>query len=126
MVVKIGIVGTRTRDTNKDLVTVKVALIELVTPIDENQDIHIISGGCTKGGDRFAEHIAKWYHIPITIYPAQWHKYGKKAGAIRNKQIAEESDYLIACVSEDRKGGGTEITINEFIKRKGKDKLIIV
>lgn len=88
-------------------------------------DIDIISGGCRSGGDRFAEIIAKEYSIFTVVHLPNWSIFGKKAGAIRNKKIAEDSDYLIACVSEDRTGG-TEITIREFIKRKGKEKLIIV
>lgn len=125
MVVKIGIVGTRQRHTIEDLLKVKVGLNKLRSTLPDYNDIHIISGGCPTGADSFAEAITKIEQFPITIFPAEWNKYGNSAGAIRNKQIAEESDYLIACVSKDRTGG-TEITINEFIKHKGKDNLIIV
>jgi len=52
-------------------------------------------------------------NIPTKIYPADWKKYGKASGFIRNDDIAKDSDVLIACVADDRKGG-TEDTIKKF------------
>lgn len=63
--------------------------------------------------------------IPITIHKAQWRKFGKGAGFMRNGLIAEDADLLIACVSEDRTGG-TEDTIGKFLRLKSKDNLILV
>jgi hypothetical protein len=124
--VKVGIVGTRTRDTLQDYDRIKVAFFCLRDKLGAHtDDFHIISGGCRMGADRFAERMAEDCQMTITIYYPKWNRLGRRAGAIRNKQIAEESDYLIACVSPDRKGG-TEITIKEFLKLKNKDKLIIV
>lgn len=115
---KIGIVGSRSRDTLKDLDSVITKFMATYHPGDT-----IVSGGCPKGGDRFAEVIAKQLNIPIKIYPAQWNKYGKSAGFIRNDDIARESNVLIACVAFDRTGG-TEDTIKKYLKL-GKNKLIL-
>ena len=125
LVVKIGIIGTRARDTQLDYHIIRDEFIYRFIENKDRKNIGLVSGGCHSGGDRFAEIIAKEFEIPINIYHAEWNKYGNSAGAIRNKKIAEESDWLIACVAPDRKGG-TEITIKEFIKQKGEDKLIIV
>lgn len=96
----------------------------------------IVSGGCKKGGDAFAERIAKDFGIPILIFEARWnHKWknykfirlqytNKNAGKIRNVPIAEHSDILIACVSPDRTGG-TEHTIEKF-KKFGKEGALIL
>jgi hypothetical protein len=73
----------------------------------------LCSGGCSRGGDRFAEVIAKKYGIPILIFYPNWKKHGKGAGIIRNTKIAAFSTILIACVSKGRTGG-TEDTITKF------------
>jgi len=117
---KIGIIGTRSRDDIESYNKVALAFL----PIYKEGDI-IVSGGCPKGGDRFAEVIAERCIIPIKIYPADWERYGKGAGFIRNTDIARESDVLIACVASDRKGG-TEDTIKKFQKFHPKSLLIVI
>lgn len=108
---KIGIIGSRRRNSIQDYAEIKNHFLNTLSPKGDT----IISGGCPKGGDRFAEILAKTYSIPITIYKANWKKYGKSAGFIRNTDIAKESDILIACVAPDRTGG-TENTIKKFKK----------
>ena len=115
----IGIIGTRRRDSFSDMEEVWKEFYSIYEDGDE-----IVSGGCPEGGDRFAEVIAKKKQIPIKIYYAQWRKYGKSAGFIRNGLIAKAADMLIACVAEDRKGG-TEHCIKYYLGL-GKNKLIIV
>lgn len=117
---KIGIVGSRRRNTEKDLKKVNDAFLNNYLEGDE-----IISGGCSKGGDRFAEKLSESYKVPIKIYKADWNKFGKVAGFMRNTDIAKESDILIACVSEDRTGG-TEDTIKKFKKFHPDGKIILV
>lgn len=65
--------------------------------LDTYDITHIISGGA-RGADRLAEYYAKGKELPITIYPAQWRKYGKSAGPIRNEQMLIEGrpDLIIA------------------------------
>jgi hypothetical protein len=46
----------------------------------------VIEGGCS-GADRIAQQIAAELNIPVEEYPANWHKYGKAAGPIRNTQM---------------------------------------
>ena len=116
---KIGIIGSRRRDTSEDYQKVLNKFWE----INDGNTI-LISGGCPKGGDKFAEIIAKEYHIPINIYYADWKKYGKSAGFIRNTYIAEDSDILIACVAKDRTGG-TEDTIKKYLKLNKKELILV-
>ena len=115
----IGIVGTRRRDTDEDLKKVNDAFLKVF----EEGDI-ICSGLCPKGADRFAVIISNLYKVEPIWYPADWKKYGKAAGFIRNTYIAQESDVLIACVAPDRKGG-TEDTIKKYQKLR-KTRLILV
>jgi len=110
--VHIGIVGCRIRDTQSDCDLIEKALLNTIG--NKSKDRYcIVSGGCPKGGDRFAELLATKHNITIKIYPAEWNKYGKSAGYKRNTYIAQDSNILIACVASDRKGG-TEDTIKKY------------
>jgi hypothetical protein len=106
----IGIIGTRRRNGSEAYKKVETAFFEVYEKGD-----WICSGGCPKGGDRFAEVIAKKYGIPILIFYPNWQKHKRGAGIIRNMDIAFHSTILIACVAKDRKGG-TENTIRSFLK----------
>jgi len=68
----------------------------------------IVSGGA-KGADTLAEKFAKDYNIPIKIFRPNW-KLGKSAGYLRNKDIVDECDILIAFW--DGKSKGTKHSIN--------------
>ena len=113
----IGIVGSRNRDSQKDFTQCERIFLSIW-----NEGDYIVSGGCPRGGDRFAEVIAKKYGIPIMIYYPNWNKYGKSAGFKRNGLISHRADVLIAVVREDRQGG-TEDTIR---KAENDNKSIIV
>lgn len=117
----IGIVGTRQRDSWEDQELVFEKLKEHWV---KDRTI-ICSGGCGKGGDRFAKNIAYLHELPYLEFPAQWSRKGKSAGFSRNTDIAEWSDMLIACVSKDRKGG-TEDTIQKFCSLGKKESLHLV
>jgi len=117
---KIGIIGTRRRNTPEAYNRIEKAFLRHFEEGD-----WIISGGCAKGGDRFAEVIAKKFGVPILIFYPDWNKYKKGAGLVRNLNIAKNSDVLIACVSRDRTGG-TEDTIKKFQALLKMDSLDIV
>ena len=115
----IGIIGSRRRNEQKDFKAVEKAFLSIYQKGDT-----IVSGGCPKGGDRFAEIIAEKYQISIEIYKPNW-KLGRHAGFLRNIDIAKNSNTLIACVAKDRTGG-TEDTIRKFLKFTIKDNLLLV
>lgn len=56
---------------------------------------HVISGGA-RGADSCGEMWAKLSHVPCTVFPADWKRHGKAAGPIRNRQMAEAADALLA------------------------------
>lgn len=114
----IAIVGSRRRASNADFEKLKDVFFSIYKDGDR-----IVSGGCPKGADRFAEIIAKTYQIPIMIYYANWNKHGKRAGFLRNTNIAEDADVVIAMVAHDRTGG-TEDTVKKAIKL-GKEMILL-
>ena len=120
----IGIVGSRRRNSDEDQFALEQVFLKILDEYDG--PVHIVSGGCRSGGDRFAEILAKAFDLPITIHRAKWDRYGKGAGFLRNTFIANDSYWLIACVASDRKGG-TEDTIKKFLQQpKAKDGLRLV
>lgn len=48
----------------------------------------VISGGA-RGVDKLGEFWAKKHNIPCTIFHAKWDQLGKKAGPIRNQEMAD-------------------------------------
>lgn len=61
-----------------------------------NFTITTVISGHAVGVDHLGEHYAKQNNISVEVYPANWSTYGKSAGPIRNKQMAEIADCLIA------------------------------
>lgn len=55
-----------------------------------------VVSGTQRGGDRIGEYFAKLYNIKVKKFPPNWNKYGKSAGYIRNKKMAEYADACIA------------------------------
>jgi hypothetical protein len=118
----VGIVGSRRRNSMTDKELIKQELLKI---LKEYSVVKICSGGCSRGGDYFAEELSKEFKLEIKIYKADWNQHGKGAGFIRNTDIARDSDVLIACVSSDRTGG-TEDTIKKFKKFHPDGELILV
>lgn len=74
------------------------------------ENTEIVSGKA-KGGDRLGENYANAYGYKIKEFPADWDKYGKQAGYIRNKQMAEYASHLIAFWDFKSKGTGHMIDL---------------
>jgi len=56
----------------------------------------IVSGGC-RGVDFAGEEFAKERGIPIKRFLPDWDKHGKAARPIRNREMGDYADALIAC-----------------------------
>lgn len=70
----------------------------------------IVSGGAP-GVDTLGERYARDHDWDVKRFPADWNKYGRAAGPIRNRQMAEYGDILIAF---DAGGNGTKSMIQEM------------
>ncbi len=69
----------------------------------ELNTLEIVSGAA-KGPDSVAIDFARLHNMPIHIYPAKWSVIGKSAGIIRNKQMGDFADALIAFWDGESKG----------------------
>jgi cysteine synthase len=97
---KVIIAGSR-HFSNYDLLKFKCNRILRGLSTDE---VQIVSGGA-KGADKLGEQYAKEHGFDCVKFPANWDKHGKAAGPIRNKQMAEYSDCLIAFWNGSTSGG---------------------
>lgn len=63
-----------------------------------SHDIECVIEGEATGADTMAREWAEERGIPVEKYPANWKKYGRAAGPLRNKQMVKEGkpDYGIA------------------------------
>jgi hypothetical protein len=50
----------------------------------------ILQGGCPTGADALARKWCCLKGVPYENFPADWRKYGRKAGPIRNTRMIEE------------------------------------
>lgn len=115
----IGIVGSRRRSTANDMVELCACVDRIRKPGDR-----VVSGGCKKGADDFAEYIARARGMTIIIHHADWNgPAGKAAGFVRNDKIAEDCSFLIALPAKDRTGG-TEDTIAKA-RKLGKEVILL-
>jgi hypothetical protein len=70
-----------------------------------------VVSGCARGADSYGEMLAEEFKTPIKRFPAEWEKYGRGAGHIRNGLMAEYADALIAVW--DGSSSGTLDMINK-------------
>lgn len=75
----------------------------------------IVSGGAN-GADSLAEGLAQKHQIMTKIFKPNWLRYGRSAGMIRNKDIVDAADVVIAFWNGE--SPGTKMTIRECVRNK--------
>jgi len=77
----------------------------------ELSDIEIVSGGEPTGidacGERFSRGVLK---KEPRVFPANWKKYGKAAGPLRNKEMALYADAALVFLREPTPGSSNMAT----------------
>lgn len=58
-------------------------------------DIFIVCGQA-RGADTLGEQYAKEHGYQVNYFPANWNRFGKSAGYIRNTEMAKNADALVA------------------------------
>ena len=84
----------------------------MATTLNNLQDVdHVIEiekltliCGMARGADLTAYKLFSEAGLPIEMYPADWDQYGKQAGFIRNIQMADVADMLIAFWDGESRG----------------------
>jgi len=117
---KLGVVGSRRRNSLRDKRILKEFLKKARIKFPT---LTLVSGGCPKGADHFAEELSEELNIPIIIHYPDRSKLPENPDRhhfaiinyARNTLIAEDCEVLVALVADDRKGG-TEDTIKKATK----------
>jgi len=71
----------------------------------------LVISGTAKGADRMGEKWANEFGIPVKRFPAQWSRYGSKAGPIRNRQMLDEGQPDLVIVFKGGRGSEHMATI---------------
>lgn len=111
---KLVVAGSRTI-TNYDFIKEKLDEFRKTNSIDE-----IISGGA-RGVDTLACEYAIKNNIKFILFRADWNKYGKSAGYIRNDIMAKAGDELVAFHDGSSKG-----TVNMIERMTFQHKKVII
>jgi predicted Rossmann fold nucleotide-binding protein DprA/Smf involved in DNA uptake len=112
---KVGVVGSRQRNTEKD----RQEVIDFVNSLPLT-DI-VVSGGCY-GPDRWAEDAAKARGMKTMIFRperiSRFSSYFELCNAYyeRNRKIIDNSDLVYAFVARSGLKGGTRNTVNYALK----------
>ncbi len=76
---------------NKVLDTYRITITEIIC-------------GDAIGVDTFGRLYGEKYNIPVRRMPADWDKFGKRAGYLRNKEMVDIADAVIALIYNDSVG----------------------
>ena len=64
----------------------------------------VIVSGTARGADKLGEQYAAERGYAVLRFPADWDRFGKAAGYIRNEQMAKNADALVAFWDGKSKG----------------------
>lgn len=120
MIMNIAIIGGRDFDNYELLKQTLLSAPEL--DFNTNGTVYSVVSGGAKGADSLAERFAEEYGLNIIVFPADWKRYGRGAGIIRNKEIISKSDIVFAFW--DGKSKGTKSSI-DLAKKQNKQLTII-
>lgn len=78
------------------------------------QGTTVIEGGC-RGADRLAAEIARELGFKVVEFRAEWQRYGRAAGPIRNRRMLDEGrpDLVLAFHAAIKKSRGTADMIRQ-------------
>ena len=72
----------------------KAFIEKAISDLRGKHELVFLSGSCT-GADRLGERFAAENGFEVKYFPADWKTFGKSAGPIRNRQMAEAADYVL-------------------------------
>lgn len=78
----------------------------------------VIHGGAP-GADTLAGLYAKRHGLAVKVFPADWSRYGRGAGMVRNRQMLEEGrpTEVVAFVADPTNSPGTANTVLQALAR---------
>lgn len=112
---KLAIVGTR-----NNVITFDEFRRMVVSSVKQSEVTEIVSGGA-KGIDTYAEKLAEEWGVPCTVFKPEYSRYGRVAPLLRNTQIVERADVVLAFPKPTSTG-----TFDSIRKAKKLNKKLII
>lgn len=112
--IKVVIAGGRDFNEAHYQSIMKPALTKFLLNLKRSGLSLTVVSGKAPGADHFGEKFAWENNLKIKEFPANWAKYGKSAGPIRNEQMAKYADG--ALVFWDGKSRGSQNMISQAKK----------
>jgi hypothetical protein len=78
-------------------------------------EIEVIHGDA-RGADRWAAEVARQLGCRVRAFPADWDRFGKRAGILRNLQMLDQEPVLVLAFQFNG-SRGTQHTISEARRR---------
>lgn len=101
---KLVVAGTRPKFVGLHEPEYRSFVRKVLTDIHNSTPITTILSGCATGPDTYGEEWANDNDIHVEYYPANWEEFGKKAGFIRNADMALACDEGVLFWNKDSKG----------------------
>lgn len=106
-----------------DYEAARKVISEALSEIGGGAPVRIVSGHC-RGADILGERYAREHGLELAVFPAEWNRYGRRAGFIRNTRMAEfvseEGSEGTLIAFWDGQSRGTKMMIG-IAERKGID-----
>ena len=100
MALRLLITGSRTWS---DVECIRTAFMQIKD--NHGVEVVLVSGACPKGADRLCEVVAAELGWKVELHPADWNRYGKRAGFVRNSvMIDTEPDLVLGFIHNGSKG----------------------
>ena len=101
-----------------DRETIRCRLTDLARENIDGYRTWTIIHGAARGADSIAGEEGKKLGFKVVEFPANWERYGKSAGPLRNlRMLMENPDLVIAFHDDLSKSRGTAHTVRESRKR---------
>ena len=81
-----------------------------------------VVSGKARGVDTLGEEIAKELGVPVAEFPADWNGLGRKAGPLRNIQMGDYADAVVAIRLNNSRGTTHMI---EYMTKLGKQVFVL-
>lgn len=119
---RVIIAGSRDFDDFSKLMNSCIDILsDIINKNDDLDKIRIVSG-TARGADRLGEQYAKVAGYEVSKFPADWDGLGKRAGYVRNAEMAKyamaDGNYGVLIAFWDGKSKGTKHMI-DLAEKKG-------
>lgn len=90
---RILVTGSR-EFTDEDIV--RGAIIETLMCRGRSAQATLLAHGAARGADMLADRVARSMNMAVVQYPADWRRYGRRAGYVRNAEMLENANPEVA------------------------------